>query len=110
MVKSSSVDSDKVENCIKYLKNRPDLKVPKAMKLTNFSVKEVANLSLCCFILQSLPGKTLKGLKVHVSGSLLPPPPQPDRAERRLNRDVNLAARVLPCVRVIAVTPSPLLP
>ncbi len=80
------------------------------MKLTNFSIKELANLSLRCFIQQSLPGKMLKGLKVHVSGSLLPPPPQPDRAERCLNRDVDLAARLLPCVQVIVVRPSPLLP
>ena len=82
------------------------------MKLINSSVEEVANLSLHHFIQQSLPvpGKTLKGLKVHVSGSLPPPPQQPDCAERHLNCDVDLATCVLPCVRVIVVTPSPLLP
>ena len=61
MVRSSSVDPDMVEKCIKCLINWPDLKVPQAMKLTNFFVKEVANLSLCRSIQQSLPGKTLKG-------------------------------------------------
>jgi hypothetical protein len=55
MVKSSSVDSDKVKKCIKYIKNRPDLKVLQVMKLTNFSVKEIANLSLGCFIQKLLP-------------------------------------------------------
>jgi len=86
MVKSSTVDPDKVQKCNKYLKNRPDLKVPEAVKLTNFSVKEVANLFLDCFIQQSLPSKTLKGMKAHALGSLPPPPPQPDRAKRCLNR------------------------
>jgi hypothetical protein len=63
MVTPSSVDPDKVQQCIKYLKNRPDMKVPEAMKLTNFAAEEVADLSLRCFIQQSLPGKTLKGMK-----------------------------------------------
>ena len=98
MVRSSSVDPDKVQKCIKYLKNRPDLKVPQAMKLTNFFVEEVADLSLRCFIQQSLPGKTLKGLKAHVLGSLPPPPPQPDRAKQRLNCNIDLAAGILACV------------
>ena len=110
MVRSSSVDPDKVQKCIKYLKNRPDLKVPQAMKLANFSVEEVADLSFRCVIQQSLPGKTLKGLKAHVSGSLLAPPPQPDCAERCLNRNIDLAASILQCTQVIAVMPSPLLP
>ncbi len=65
---------------------------------------------MCRFIQQSLPGKMLKGLKVHVLGSLPPPLPQPDCAECCLNCNVDLAARVLPCVQVIALTPSPLLP
>jgi hypothetical protein len=61
MVKSSSVDPDEDQKCIKYLKNRPDMKVPEAMKQTNFSVDQVADLSLHRFIQRSLPGKTLKG-------------------------------------------------
>ena len=61
------------------------MKVPEAMKLTNFTVEEVANLSLHRFIQRFLPGKTLKGLKAHVFGFLPLPPPQPDRAEQRLN-------------------------
>jgi hypothetical protein len=98
MVKSNPVDSDKGKKCIKYLKNRPDRKVLQAMKLTNFSVEEVANLYLRRFIQQSLPCKMLKGLKAHMAGSLPPPPLQPDCAGSRLNHDVDLAARVLPCV------------
>jgi hypothetical protein len=35
-----------VNKCVKYLKKHPDLKVPAAMKQTNFSTEEVANLSL----------------------------------------------------------------
>jgi hypothetical protein len=50
MVRPSSVDPDKVQKCIKYLKNWRDMKVPEVMKLTNFSVKEVANLSLRSYI------------------------------------------------------------
>ncbi len=113
MARSSSVDPDKVQKCMKYLKNRPDMKVPKAMKLTNFSIKEVANCSLCCFIMQSLPGKTMKGLKAHLLGSFPPPPLQPDHAKQRLNCAINdEGAVVVPgsCACAIAVTPSPLLP
>jgi len=65
------------------------MKVPEGMKLTNFSVKEVANLSLRHFIQQSLPSKTLTGLKAHALGSLPPPSPQPDCADRRLNQAIN---------------------
>jgi hypothetical protein len=78
MVRSSSVDPAKVEKVIKLLIKRPDMKVPQAMKLSNFSDKEVANLTLCCFIRQSLPGKMVAGLKAHVLGPLLPPPTPPD--------------------------------
>ena len=113
MVRPSSVGPDKVQKCIKCLKNWQDMKVPEAMKLKNFSVKEVADLYLRTFIKQSLPGKTLKGLKAHALGSLLPPLPQPDCAERRLNRAINDKGAVVEpgshkCT--IAVTLSPLLP
>ena len=81
---------------------------PQAMKLTNFSVKEVANLSLRCLIQRSLPGKTLEGLKAH---ALLSLPPRPGRAEQLGNRAINVeGTRVVePGSRAcaIAVTPSP---
>jgi hypothetical protein len=85
MERARSVDPDKLKKVIKTLINLPDLKVPQAMLLASFSNKEVANLSLRCFIRQSLPGKTVKGLKAHVLGSLLPPPPQPDCSEQLCN-------------------------
>ena len=113
MVRSSSVDPDKVQKCIKYLKNRPDTKVPAAMKLTNFSIEEVADRSLHRFIMRSLPGKTMKGLKAHALGSLPPPPPQPDHAERRLNLAIDDEGAVVEpgsCACAMAVTLSPLLP
>ncbi len=79
MERSRSVDPDKLKKVIKSLMNLPDLKVPQAMLLTRFSSnEEVANLSLRCFIQQSLSGKTVKGLKAHVLGPLPPPPLQPD--------------------------------
>jgi len=83
------------------------------MKLTNFSVEKVANLSLHHLIQQSLPGKIkmLEGLKAH---ALLSLPPQPDRAERLGNRaiDDEDALVVEPGSRVcaIAMTSSSLLP
>jgi len=113
MVRPSSVDPDKVQKCVKYLKKRPFLKVPEAMKLTNFSVEEVADRSLRQLIRRSLPGKTLKGLKAHALASLTPPPPQPDRAKRRLNRANNGEGAVVEpgsCACTMVVTPSPLLP
>ena len=110
MVRPSSVDPDMVNKCVKYLKKHPDLKVPAAMKQTNFSPKEVANLSFHCLICQSLPGKTMTSLKAH---ALLSLPPQPDRAERRLNRAIgDEGAVVEPGSRscAIAHTLFPLLP
>ena len=84
------------------------------MKLTNFSIEEDADRSLRRFIMQSLPGKTMKGLKAQVLGSLPPPPPRPGRAERLGIHAINVeGTRVVePGSRTcaLAVTPSPLLP
>ena len=85
MFRSSSVDPDMVKKCIKCLINWPDLNVPQSMKLTNFSVKEVANLSLHCLIQKSLPGKMLEGSKAH---ALLSLPPQPGCAKWLGNRAI----------------------
>ncbi len=89
MDRSRSVDPDKLKKVIKTLLNMPDMKVPKAMLLARFSDKEVADLSLHRFIQRSLPGKTLQGLKAHVSGPLPPPPPQPDCNEQLRNRAID---------------------
>ncbi len=120
MDRSRSVNPDKLKKVIKTLLNMPDMKVPQAMLSARFSNKEVANLSLQWFIQQSLPGKTLKGLKAHVSGPLLPPPPQPDCGEQLHNRTINdeavrikegsNAAGIGACERAILATPSPLPP
>ncbi len=121
MDRSRSVNPDKLKKVIKTLLNIPDLKVPQAMLLARFSDKEVANLSFCWFIQQSLPGKTLKGLKAHVSGPIPPPSPQPDCGELLLrNRAINdkavrieegsYAAGIGACERAILATPSPLPP
>jgi len=110
MVRPSSVDPGMVNKCVKYLKKHPDLKVPAVMKQTNFSAEEVANLSLRRLIRRSLPGKTMTSLKAH---ALLSLPPQPDRAERRLNLAIGDEGAVVEpgshsCA--IAHTLSPLLP
>jgi hypothetical protein len=120
MKRSTSVDPDKLKKVIKPLLNLPALKVPQAMLLARFSDKEVADLSLRHFIQQSLPGKTLKGLKAHVSGPFLPPPLQPDCSERLCNRAIDdntvrikegsCAAGVGACERAIPAMPSPLPP
>jgi hypothetical protein len=118
--RSRSVDPDKLKKVIKTLLNIPDMKVSQAMLLARFSDEEVANLSLRWFIQQSLPGKTLKGLKAHVLGPLPPPLPQPDCGERLCNRSINdkavrieegsHAAGIGACERAILASPSPLLP
>jgi hypothetical protein len=120
MDRSRSVDPDKLKKVIKTLLNMPDMKVPQAMLLARFSDEEVADLSLCRFIQQSIPGKTLKGLKAHVSGPLPPPLPQLDCGERLCNRAINdeairikegsHAAGIGTCERAILATPSPLPP
>ena len=112
MVRPSSVYPDNVNNCIKYLKNWPDMKVLEAMKLANLSVEKVADLSLHRFIQQSFIGKMLQGLKAHVMGSLPSPPPQPDCAKWRLNPVfIDECSVVKPGCHMcaIAVTPSLLL-
>jgi hypothetical protein len=120
MKRSISVDPDKLKKVIKTLIKWPDLKVLQAMLLASFSNEEVANLSLHCFIRQSLPGKTVKGLKAHVLGPLLPPPPQPDSSEWCRNcaidsaaihiKEGSRAAGVGACKHAIAVMPFPLPP
>jgi hypothetical protein len=120
MDRSRSVDPDKLKKVIKTLLNMPDMKVPQAMLSARFSNKEVANLSLHWFIQQSLPGKTLKGLKAHVLGPLPPPPLQPDRGERFCNRAIDdeavrieegsHAAGIGACEQAILATLSPLPP
>jgi hypothetical protein len=50
MERSRSVDLDKLKMVIKTLISLPDLKVLQAMLLARFLDKEVANLSLRCFI------------------------------------------------------------
>jgi hypothetical protein len=117
MDRSRSVNPDKLKKVIKTLLNMPDMKVPQAMLSARFSDEEVANLSLRRFIQQSLPGKTLKGSKVHVLGPL---PPQPDRGERLCNRAIDdkaihikegsHATGIGACERTILATPSPLPP
>ena len=78
MARSSFANPAKVKKVIKFLIKRPDMKVLQAMRLIRFSNKEVADLSLRCFIQQSLPCKTVKGLKALLLGLLLPPPTPPD--------------------------------
>ena len=120
MVRSSSVDPAKVKTVIKFLVKRLAMKVLQAMRLIKFSNKVVDNLSLRCFIQQSLPGKTVKGMKAHVSRLLPPPPMQPDQAERLCNRTIDVIgvctqegpsfAGLGTCEHVMALTPSPFPP
>ncbi len=120
MDRSRSVDPDKLKKVIKTLLNMPDFKVPQAMLLARFSNKEVANLSLHWFIQQSLPGKTLKGLKAHVSGPLPPPLLQSDCGEQLCNHTIDdeavrikegsHAAGIGTCELAVLATPSPLPP
>jgi hypothetical protein len=120
MDRSRSVDPDKLKKVIKTLLNMSNMKVPQAMLLARFSGEEVANLSLRWFIQQSLPDKTLKGLKVHVLCPLPPPPPQSDHGEWLYNcaiddkairiKEGSHAAGIGACVRAILATLSPLPP
>jgi hypothetical protein len=120
MDRSRSVDPDKLKKVIETLLNMPNMKVLQAMLLARFSNEEVADLSLRCFIQQSLPGKTVKGLEAHVSGPLPPPPLQPDCGERLCNCAIDdkavrieegfHAAGIGACERAILATPSPLPP
>ncbi len=120
MERSRSVDPDKLKKVIKTFISLPDLKVLKALLFARFSDEEVANLFLRRFIWLSLPGKMVKGLKAHVLGPLLLPPPQSDCSEQLCNCLINedtvrieegsCATGIGACEGGIAVTPSPLSP
>jgi hypothetical protein len=120
MDRSRSIDPDKLKKVIKTLLNMPDTKVPQAMLLARFSDKEVADFSLRWFIQQSLPGKTLKGLKAHVLGPLPPPLPQPECGEWLCNcaiddkairiKEGSHASGIGACEWAIPATPSLLPP
>jgi hypothetical protein len=120
MVRSISANPAKVEKAIKFLIKRPDTKVPQTIKLIGFSNKEVANLSLHCFIQQSLPGKNVTGLKALLLGPCPPPLTPPDQAEPLCHRPINVtgvhvkespsSSGLATCEHVLAVTLSPFLP
>ena len=120
LVRSCFANPAKVKKVITFLIKRPNMKAPQAMKLIKFSNDEVANLSLHCFIQQSLPGKMVKGLKVHVSGLLLLSLTQPDQSERFCNCTINVtgvcdkegpsSTGLGACEHVMAVTPFPFPP
>jgi hypothetical protein len=121
MENSRSVDPAKLKKVLNTLINLPDLKVLQAMVVARFSNEDVTNLSLHCFIWQSLHGKMVKGLKAHVSGPLLPPSPQPDCTKGLCNCAIDDAATLRieegscatgigSCEHGIAMTLCPLLP
>ncbi len=72
--KSNLAQPAKLKKLIKICLWMPQILVPAAMKLAEFSNKEIANLSLCRSIqIQcTLPGRSLKGLRAHVARDVPP--------------------------------------
>jgi hypothetical protein len=70
-------DPVKLNKLIKIFRWMPQILVPAAMTLAEYSNKEIADLSFCRFLQHALPGRSLKGLKAHVAGDIptLPVPP-----------------------------------
>jgi hypothetical protein len=67
----------------------PKLCVLDAMKLANFSDKDITDLSLRCFLQRSLPGGMIKAMKAHLAGLLPPKPPPPDCHNQHQKRSVD---------------------
>jgi hypothetical protein len=63
---------------MKFGKDGDELEVAAAMKLPEYSNEEIADLSLHRFIQRALPGKFLKGLRVHITRDVPPLPLPPD--------------------------------
>jgi hypothetical protein len=68
----------KLKKFLNIMLQAPKLHVPSAMKLANFSNKNIAELSLRSFLQLSLPGGTIKVMKEHLVGLLPPKLPPPD--------------------------------
>ncbi len=79
----------KLKKFLNVMLQVPKLRVPDAMKLANFSDKDIADLSLRCFLQRSLPGGTIKAMKAHLDGLLPPKLLPPDRHNRRQKRLVD---------------------
>jgi hypothetical protein len=73
-----TVDLAKLKKFLNVMLQAPKLRVPDAMKLANFSDEDIADLTLRRFLQHSLPGGTIKAMKVQLVVLLLPKPPPPD--------------------------------
>jgi hypothetical protein len=85
-----TVNPAKLKKFLNVMLQAPKLRVPDAMKLANFSVKDITDLSLRRFLQNSLPGGTIKAMKAHLVGLLSPKPPPPDhhnQCQKRLVDD-----------------------
>jgi hypothetical protein len=83
-----TVNPVKLKKFLNVMLQAPKLRVPDAMKLENFSDKDIADLSLWHFLQRSLPGGTIKAMKVHLVGLLPPKPLPPDCHNQRQKRSV----------------------
>jgi hypothetical protein len=83
------VDPAKLKKFLNVMLQAPKLCVPDAMKLANFSDEDISDLSLRCFLQHFLPGETIKAMKVHLIGLLLPKPLPPDCHNQCQKRSVD---------------------
>jgi hypothetical protein len=78
-----TVDPAKLKKFLNIMLQAPKLHVPNAMKLANFSDKDIADLSLRRSLQRSLPGGTIKAMKAHLVGLLPPKLPPSDCHNQR---------------------------
>jgi hypothetical protein len=65
-----TVDPAKLKKFLNIMLQAPKLRVPDAMKLVEFSGKDIADLSLWHFVQHSLPGGRIRAMKVHLVGAV----------------------------------------
>ncbi len=60
----------KLKKLVKIFLWMPQILVPAAMKLAEYSNKEITDVSFRCSFQRTLPGGSLKGLRAHIAGDV----------------------------------------
>ncbi len=98
VLRSNVVDPATLKKLIKIFLQMLQIHMLEAMKLAEYSNKEIANHSFCRFLQHALPGKSLKELRAHISGNVPILPVPPDCSKRCLNCSINNNIECTPSV------------
>jgi hypothetical protein len=74
MFRFSSANLAKQNKLVKIFLWTPQIRLQDVMILMKYSNEEIEDKAFCRFLQCTLPGGSLKGLKAHIAGVILPPP------------------------------------